>query len=84
MHLNKEVLELPLFEHLPLGSLKRLGLLIETQVAGPSEFLIQKNDPLKSIWYISSGSLEVLDDDQVMAILGKSDSVTNKSKHECW
>ena len=43
----------------------------ETQFAGPNEFLINKDDILSSVWYISSGSLEVLDKGMVVAILGK-------------
>ena len=50
----------------------------ETQFAGPNEFLINKDDILSSVWYISSGSLEVLDKGMVVAILGKNNSI---SKH---
>ena len=69
-HLNKEVLDLPLFNGLQSNSLKYLGKGIETQFVGPNEFLIHKDDPLNEIWYISSGSMEVLDSDMVVAILG--------------
>jgi signal-transduction protein with cAMP-binding, CBS, and nucleotidyltransferase domain len=68
--LNKEVLDLPLFEGLPKNLLKYLGKGIETQFAGPNEFLITKDDPLHEVWYISSGSMEVMDGDMVVAILG--------------
>ena len=70
-HLNKEVLDLPLFEGLPKNLLKYLGKGIETQFAGPNEFLITKDDPLHEVWYISSGSMEVMDGDMVVAILGQ-------------
>ena len=69
-HLNKEVLDLPVFEGLSKNSLKYLGKGIEAQFAGPNEYLINKDDPLDAIWYISSGSMEVMDGDMVVAILG--------------
>ena len=69
-HLNKEVLDLPLFSGLQKNSLKYLGKGIETRFVGPNEFLIHKDDPLQEIWYISSGSLEIFDGDMVVAILG--------------
>ena len=69
--MNKEVLDLPLFEGLPKNLLKYLGKGIETQFVGPNEFLITKDDPLHEVWYISSGSMEVMDGDMVVAILGQ-------------
>ena len=41
-----------------------------TQFASPNEYLISKDDVLDEVWYISSGSLEVLDQGIVVAILG--------------
>ena len=64
-------MDLPLFEYLSISSQKYLGKGIETQFTGPNEFLIHKDDPLDDIWYISSGSMEVMDGDMVVAILGK-------------
>ena len=64
-------MDLPLFEYLPISSQKYLGKGIETQFTGPNEFLIHKDDPLDDIWYISSGSMEVMDGDMVVAILGE-------------
>jgi CRP-like cAMP-binding protein len=44
---------------------------IETSFYGPNEFLLQKDDLLESVYYISRGSMEVLDNGTVVAILGK-------------
>lgn len=66
---------MPLFVGLPKNSLKHIGKTIETQFAGPNEFLIHKDDPLNEIWYISSGSMEVVDGDMVVAILGSNSLV---------
>ena len=59
-----------MFEGLPKNLLKYLGKGIETQFVGPNEFLITKDYPLHEVWYISSGSMEVVDEDMVVAILG--------------
>ena len=72
---------MPLFELLPMNSQKHLGKGIETQFTGPNEYLIHKDDPLDEIWYISSGSMEVMDGDMVVAILGRilcSTTITNR------
>ena len=42
----------------------------ETSFYGPSEYLLQKDDLLDSVFYVCRGSLEVLDNDIVVAILG--------------
>ena len=74
-YLNKEVLDLPVFEDLNDNFLKHLGRGIITQFAGPNDCLVYKDDPVSSVWYIKSGSMEVMDDDMVVAILGAGDMV---------
>ena len=69
-YLNKEVLDLPVFEELNDNFIKALGSGILTQFAGPNDCLVYKHDPVHTIWYIKSGSMEVMDDDMVVAILG--------------
>ena len=48
-----------------------VGFGAETSFYGPSEFLLQKDDLLDSVYYISRGSMEVLDNGTVVAILGQ-------------
>lgn len=71
MHLNKEVLELPLFESASRGCLRSLSLIIKTSFTAPGEFLIRQGDALQAIYFVCSGSMEVLKDNTVLAILGK-------------
>lgn len=71
MHLNKEVLELPLFESASRGCLRSLSLIIKTSFTAPGEFLIRQGDALQAIYFVCSGSMEVLKDSTVLAILGK-------------
>lgn len=71
MHLNKELLELPLFESASRGCLRSLSLIIKTSFSAPGEFLIRQGDALQAIYFVCSGSMEVLKDNTVVAILGK-------------
>ena len=71
MHLHKEVLGLPLFEAASQGCLKSISLRIKTSFCAPDEYLVHKGDVLQNIFYLSSGSMEVVQDGMVVAILGK-------------
>ncbi|MGH0143786.1 UNVERIFIED_CONTAM: hypothetical protein FKN15_000942 [Acipenser sinensis] len=72
MHLNKEVLQLPLFESASHGCLRSLSLIIKTSFCAPGEFLIRQGDALQAIYFVCSGSMEVLKDNTVLAILDRS------------
>ncbi|XP_074836400.1 voltage-gated inwardly rectifying potassium channel KCNH3 isoform X2 [Carettochelys insculpta] len=73
MHLNKELLQLPLFEAASRGCLRALSLSITPAFCTPGEFLIRQGDALQALYFLGSGSMEVLRDGTVMAILGKGD-----------
>uniref|UniRef100_A0A8C6TYQ7 Voltage-gated inwardly rectifying potassium channel KCNH3 n=1 Tax=Neogobius melanostomus TaxID=47308 RepID=A0A8C6TYQ7_9GOBI len=61
MHLNKEILELSLFASASRGCLRSLSLHIKTSFC--------------AIFFVCSGSMEVLKDGMVLAILGKGDLI---------
>ena len=69
MHLHKEVLGLPRFETASQGCQKSISLKIKTSFCAPDEYLVHK--VLQNIFYLSSGSMEVVQDGMVVAILGK-------------
>ncbi|XP_022064734.1 potassium voltage-gated channel subfamily H member 4a [Acanthochromis polyacanthus] len=75
MHLNKDILQLPVFERASRGCLRSLSLHIKTSFCAPGEFLIRHGDALHSNYFVCSGSLEVLKDGMVLAILGKGDLI---------
>ncbi|XP_028663354.1 potassium voltage-gated channel subfamily H member 8 [Erpetoichthys calabaricus] len=75
MHLNKELLQLPLFESASRGCLRSLSLSIKTSFCAPGEYLIRQGDALQAIYFVCSGSMEVLKDNTVLAILGKGDLI---------
>ena len=59
MHLNKELLQLSLFESASRGCLRSLSLIIRTSFCAPGEFLIRQGDALQAIYFVCSGSMEV-------------------------
>ncbi|XP_034748600.1 potassium voltage-gated channel subfamily H member 8 [Etheostoma cragini] len=75
MHLNKEILELALFASASRGCLRSLSLHIKTSFCAPGEYLLRQGDALQAIFFVCSGSMEVLKDGMVLAILGKGDLI---------
>ncbi|XP_056144359.1 potassium voltage-gated channel subfamily H member 4a [Lampris incognitus] len=75
MHLNKDILQLPVFERASRGCLRSLSLHIKTSFCAPGEYLIRHGDALQAYYFVCSGSLEVLKDGMVLAILGKGDLI---------
>ncbi|XP_046875665.1 potassium voltage-gated channel subfamily H member 8 [Hypomesus transpacificus] len=74
MHLNKEILELSLFASASRGCLRSLSLHIKTTFCAPGEYLLRQGDALQAIFFVCSGSMEVLKDGMVLAILeGQAD-----------
>lgn len=71
MHLNREILQLPLFGAASRGCLRALSLHIKASFCAPGEYLLRHGDALQAHYYVCSGSLEVLRDNMVLAILGE-------------
>ncbi|XP_010224957.1 PREDICTED: potassium voltage-gated channel subfamily H member 4-like [Tinamus guttatus] len=71
MHLNKDILQLPVFETASRGCLRSLSLHIKTSFCAPGEYLLRQGDALQADYFVCSGSLEVLRDNVVLAILGE-------------
>ncbi|KAK8764725.1 hypothetical protein V5799_032659, partial [Amblyomma americanum] len=75
MHLHKEILSLPIFEPAPQGCLKLLSRHVRSNFCAPGEYLVHKGDALNYIHLVCNGSMEVLQESMVVAILGKGDLV---------
>ncbi|KAG9511411.1 Potassium voltage-gated channel subfamily H member 4, partial [Fragariocoptes setiger] len=75
LHLHREVLSLPIFATAPQGFLKNLAHHIESKFCCPQEYLVHKGDALQYLYFVCNGSMEVLQDNMVVAILGKGDLV---------
>lgn len=82
MHLNKEILELSLFASASRGCLRSLSLHIKTSFCTPGEYLLRQGDALQAIFFVCSGSMEVLKDGMVLAILGMSEAEWWKEKEK--
>ena len=54
------------------GCLRALSLRFRTTHAPPGDTLVHRGDMLTAIYFISRGSLEIIKDDLVVAILGKT------------
>ncbi|KYQ59656.1 Potassium voltage-gated channel subfamily H member 7 [Trachymyrmex zeteki] len=74
LHLNRNLLSnCKAFEGASQGCLRALSLKFKTTHAPPGDTLVHRGDVLTSLYFISRGSIEILKDDIVMAILGKDD-----------
>ena len=70
LHLHKEMLNLPIFEDATPGCLKSIALHTRRSFCAPGEFLVHKGDAANYLYLLSSGSMEILKMDLVVAILG--------------
>ena len=52
------------------GCLKSISLTIKTSFCAPDEYLVHSGDVVQNIFYLSSGSMEVVQDGMVVALLG--------------
>ncbi|XP_061432472.1 potassium voltage-gated channel subfamily H member 8-like [Lethenteron reissneri] len=75
LHLNKEMLRLPLFQSASRGCLRSLSLRVKPSFCVPGEVLLRQGDALQALYFVCSGSMEVLKDGTVLAILGKGDLI---------
>ncbi|XP_059478606.1 potassium voltage-gated channel subfamily H member 6 isoform X12 [Neocloeon triangulifer] len=74
LHLNRNLLNTcSAFSGASPGCLRALSMKFKTTHAPPGDTLVHRGDVLTSLHFISRGSIEILKDDIVMAILGKDD-----------
>ncbi|XP_071957297.1 voltage-gated inwardly rectifying potassium channel KCNH6-like isoform X4 [Antedon mediterranea] len=74
LHLNRNLLNnCPAFKGASPGCLRALSMKFKTTHAPPGDTLVHRGDVLNSLYFISRGSIEILKDDIVLAILGKDD-----------
>uniref|UniRef100_A0A8C4E6L1 Potassium channel, voltage gated eag related subfamily H, member 7 n=1 Tax=Dicentrarchus labrax TaxID=13489 RepID=A0A8C4E6L1_DICLA len=74
LHLNKNLLQgCKAFEGASKGCLRALAMRFKTTHAPPGDTLVHSGDVLTALYFVSRGSIEILKDDVVVAILGKND-----------
>ncbi|PNJ01384.1 KCNH6 isoform 5 [Pan troglodytes] len=74
LHLHRALLQhCPAFSGASKGCLRALAVKFKTTHAPPGDTLVHLGDVLSTLYFISRGSIEILRDDVVVAILGKND-----------
>eukprot|EP00064_Thunnus_orientalis_P017843 superscaffoldBa00003908_g17929 len=74
LHLNRSLLQnCKAFRGANKGCLRALAMRFRTTHAPPGDTLVHSGDILTALYFISRGSIEILKDDVVVAILGKND-----------
>jgi potassium voltage-gated channel Eag-related subfamily H protein 2 len=74
LHLNRQLLnKCNAFQDCSEGCLRMLALQFKSTHTPPGDTLIHKGDNLNAIYFIARGTLEIIKDDEVMAILDKND-----------
>uniref|UniRef100_UPI0037E71478 voltage-gated inwardly rectifying potassium channel KCNH7-like n=1 Tax=Semicossyphus pulcher TaxID=241346 RepID=UPI0037E71478 len=74
LHLNQNLLQgCKAFRGATKGCLRALAMRFKTTHAPPGDTLVHSGDVLTALYFISRGSIEILRDDVVVAILGKND-----------
>ncbi|XP_026151611.1 voltage-gated inwardly rectifying potassium channel KCNH7 isoform X2 [Mastacembelus armatus] len=74
LHLNRNLLHnCKAFQGATKGCLRALAMRFKTTHAPPGDTLVHGGDVLTALYFLSRGSIEILKDDVVVAILGKND-----------
>uniref|UniRef100_A0A8C9SG40 Voltage-gated inwardly rectifying potassium channel KCNH2 n=1 Tax=Scleropages formosus TaxID=113540 RepID=A0A8C9SG40_SCLFO len=74
LHLNRSLLQnCKAFKGSTKGCLRALAMKFKTTHAPPGDTLVHAGDVITALYFISRGSIEILRDDVVVAILGKND-----------
>uniref|UniRef100_A0A915C2F1 Uncharacterized protein n=1 Tax=Parascaris univalens TaxID=6257 RepID=A0A915C2F1_PARUN len=74
VHLNRKVFnEHACFRLASDGCLRQLAIHLESNHAAPGDLLYHTGESVDALWFVVSGSLEVIQDEEVVAILGKGD-----------
>uniref|UniRef100_A0A1I8HWC0 Potassium voltage-gated channel protein eag n=1 Tax=Macrostomum lignano TaxID=282301 RepID=A0A1I8HWC0_9PLAT len=74
VHLNRKVFnEHPAFRLASDGCLRSLAMAFATVHTAPGDLIFHQGESLDQLCFVVSGSLEVIQDDEVVAILGKGD-----------
>ncbi|CAF1276792.1 unnamed protein product [Adineta ricciae] len=75
LHLNRELLNnCPVFEDASEVALRALALLFKSTHVPPNDALIHQGDVINSIYFIRGGQVEILQNNELLAILGRNDT----------
>lgn len=78
VHLNRKVFkEHPAFRLASDGCLRALAMEFQTTHSAPGDLIYHAGESVDSLCFVVSGSLEVIQDDEVVAILGEGLFILN-------
>lgn len=82
VHMNRSVFnEHPAFRLASDGCLRALAVHFHINHSAPGDMLYHSGESLDMLCFIVSGSLEIIQDDEVLAILSRSKRLKRKRKH---
>lgn len=82
VHLNRKVFkEHPAFRLASDGCLRALAMEFQTIHCAPGDLIYHAGESVDSLCFVVSGSLEVIQDDEVVAILGELSTCTRYFSH---
>ena len=74
VHLNRRVFNgCPAFRLASDGCLRALAVGFEMIHSAPGDFIFRKGESIKELGFVASGSLEVIQDGEILALLGQGD-----------
>lgn len=81
LHLNRNILHnCKAFQGATKGCLRALAMHFRTTHAPPGDTLVHSGDVITALYFLSRGSIEILKDDIVVAILGKHTRAPHDSR----
>ena len=73
LHLNRQLLSSsPAFRNCTPGCLRSLSLKLATTHCPPGDYIIHNGDEITTLYWIGRGTVEIIQNDTIIAILGKS------------
>ena len=85
VHLNRKVFnEHPAFRLASDGCLRALAMHFTMTHSAPGDLLYHTGESIDNLCFIVSGSLEVIQDDEVVAILGKYHLINIRFSQYCY
>ena len=71
LHLYQGFLTLPCFTNASRGCLRSISIKVKKAYYSPGEWIIKERDAINMLFYVQKGTAEVLQDEYIVAILGK-------------
>ena len=72
LHLYRRFLTLPCFSHASRGCLRSISRKVKKANFSPGELIIKEKDVINTLFFVQRGTVEIVQRDFIVAILGKS------------